>query len=205
MKRLVSLITSLALITALVILPVPLKASINSVQALQVSGRTFCTSFSINEQAGYWATAAHCAVYALEEGFDVTINGEPAYVVYVGFPSADVAVFRSTAHAPAYKLSHHNVSVGDDISIIGYPYGIARTQTFGHVAAISIPITHPSTNYTMFSDILDITTAGGNSGSPVIDSHGEIVGILWGGFIQSPHSLSVTLTGVEQAIGSYFK
>ena len=179
------------------------KAPINSVQALQSQGDTFCTAFSINEQEGYWATAAHCATYALEEQLNVTIMGKPAHIVYVGFPSADVAVFQSEATAPAVRLADQTVEVGDELYIVGYPWGITRTKTQGYMAALRIPIVHPTTGYYMTSDLLDITTAGGNSGSPVFNSKGDVIGVLWGGFNAAPVALGVPLEAVRVAIGGY--
>ncbi len=177
----------------------------DSVQALQSQGHTFCTAFSINEQEGLWATAAHCAAYAIDKQLDVTIMDEPAVVVAVFFPSADVAVFQSSAHAPAIKLAKQAVNVGGILSIVGYPYGITRTRTEGHMAARLIPIIHPSTMYYMVSDILDITTAGGNSGSPVLNSKGELIGVLWGGFENSAHSLAVPFESVSRALQGFAK
>lgn len=174
-----------------------------SVQALQRDGQTFCTAFSINEAEGYWATAAHCAAYVVEEDFDATIMGQGAWIVSISFPSADVAVFQSSAHAPAFHLAKAALNVGDPLSIIGYPYGITRTQTFGRMAARNIPIQHPSTNYYMTSDILDITTAGGNSGSPVLNAKGELIGVLWGGFTESPHSLAAPLESTRRALAGF--
>jgi serine protease Do len=174
-----------------------------SVQALQSNGQTFCTAFSINEEEGHWGTAAHCAAHVLEKGLEVTIKGQPAWIVSISFPAADVAVFQSEFKAPAFQLASKNSEVGDDVYIIGYPYGITRTLTKGFLAAKSIPIQHPSTGYYMASDILDITTAGGNSGSPVFNAKGQVIGVLWGGFIDSPHSLAVPLDATRRAFQGF--
>lgn len=193
------------LLSALLILPAcgyaePIHAS---VQPLQSDGRTFCTAFSINELEGHWGTAAHCATHVISEGLEVTIGGLPAWVVSISFPSADVAVFQSEFKAPAFKLADKNPEVGDALYIIGYPYGITRTLTHGFLAAKSIPIKHPSTGYYMASDILDITVAGGNSGSPVFNEKGQVVGVLWGGFTSSPHALSVPLDATRRAFQGF--
>src|SRR5258706_16361884 len=100
-RRLVALV-----LAVLLTLPPALVAKgRNPVQALQSKGQTFCTAFSINETEGLWATAAHCAVVALTKQLDVTIDGQQAWVVYVGFPAVDIAVFQSDAHATAFALA----------------------------------------------------------------------------------------------------
>lgn len=200
-RKLAALVLILTLTTPVVGFSAP---DLNqSVQALQAKGQTFCTAFSINEEEGHWGTAAHCAAAALERGYSVTIGGQPAWIVDIDFPAADVATFQSTFKAPAVKFASRNAKVGDAVFIIGYPYGITRTLTKGFLAAKSIPIVHPSTGYYMASDILDITTAGGNSGSPVFNAKGQVIGVLWGGFIDSPHSLAVPLDAVKRAFAGF--
>lgn len=189
----------------------PLEAartpSIESVQALQFEGMTFCTAFSINEQAGYWASAGHCAAYAehlwLSGGEPVTIDHHYAVVAFVS-NFWDVAVFQTDAHAPAFALADAPAEVRDFVEIIGYPYGLARMVTQGTVATRNILLEHPTYMRPMMSDILDITIAGGNSGSPVLNKKGAVVGILWGGFTDSPHAISITWDAVKSVLGPYW-
>jgi S1-C subfamily serine protease len=121
----------------------------------------------------------------------------------------DVAVIVSKLHAPALPLAEKapNGPVfkngkldkpGDLITIIGYPYGLfERNVVIGRITSRMVPIDgyHPS-------DIYDATVAGGNSGSPVLKD-GKIVGILWGSFIQSGHSLGVPWEAVVVALAPY--
>ncbi len=186
--------------------PVPVSDLSNPVQAIKLGDRTYCTAFSINQQAGYWATAAHCAFYAQkmweEEGETSTIDGEPATIVYVDV-FWDVAVFQG-AHAPALKLSKRAPVVGQVIHITGYPYGIARVTTWGAVGARGVSLEHPLFHRPILSDILDITTAGGNSGSPVMAADGSVVGILWGGFTASPHAISVPVEALQAILVGFW-
>jgi S1-C subfamily serine protease len=179
------------------------RAPIDSFQALQSEGKTFCSAFSINEEAGYFATAAHCAVHAIENELDVTINGQPAWVVYVGYPSVDIAVFQTDVHAKALKLSKKAPKVSDELVIVGWPYGITKAYTYGTMAARRIPLIHPSTGYHMTCDILNVVVAGGNSGSAVMNKDGDVVGVLWGSFSESAHSIGVSYEGTIQALAPY--
>ncbi len=200
-----------AVAAAVLIFPAPASTrSLDSVQPIQAQGQTFCTVFSINEKEGYFASAGHCALFVLEKDMDgkVTILGKPATVETIGL-LYDVSVFHADVHIPALHLAKRPVDVCNPkyvtacevISIQGFPYGLPKLVTVsGHVAARDVPLDHPSYHVVMYSDILDITTAGGNSGSPVMNSHGEVIGILWGGFQSSPHSLSIPLESLRHSI-----
>lgn len=66
------------------------------------------------------------------------------------------------------------VAIGDPISIVGAPLGLALYRTDGYVAALKEPL----------ADSLMTVSAsafGGNSGSPVLDSEGKLVGMLVAG------------------------
>ena len=167
------------------------RKPLNSVQALQANNETFCTAFSINEQEGLWATAAHCATYAIEMQVEVTIDHMPAWLVKIGYPEADIAVFQADVHAPAYRLAETAPVVGATVIVVGYPWGMARTTTKGIMAARQVPRIHPETHYYLSSDVLDVRAAPGNSGSPVLNAKGEVIGVLWGVTQGWTHALGV--------------
>lgn len=206
---------SVTLAAILALAPIPTTASDSRypVQALQAQGTALCTVFSINKKEGYFASAGHCALSVITNSIPVTILGEPAIVVMVG-TLYDIAVFKADVHIQAMKLADKPVeacnpirlSDCEKISIQGFPAGMPRVITVtGYVSARSVPILHPRYSMIMDSDILDITTTGGNSGSPVLNKDGEVVGILWGGFKDSPHALSVPLESIRPPMSGYFE
>ena len=194
-------VLAVLLVTVLMLMPIPVMGRpLDSVQSIQYQGKAFCTVFSINEAEGYWASAGHCAISVFEKQLNgvVTIMGMPAEVEVIDLVM-DQAIFYSNAKAPALKMATKGVKVGDNVTIRGFPYGLPKiVTTFGHAAARLVPIIHPSYGVVMPSDILDITIAGGNSGSPVLNADGDVVGILWGGFTKSPHALAVPLESLQR-------
>lgn len=145
-------------------------------------------------------TAKHCVAAAEERGYEMFINRGWAADIHRS-PDADMAILLGEYAGKALKLAKDAPKIGDAVSIQGFPYGLPRLVTSrGHMAARLLPL-GPGYN---LNDILDITVAGGNSGSPVFNSRGEVIGVLWGGFTQSPHSISVPWETIKRLGGSYF-
>lgn len=163
-------------------------ASIQPLQYVDERGtHVFCTAFSINAREGYYGTARHCAEGLMEireDGLKVMLGGAPVVVISID-PNYDQAVLQSPKKSPALKLFDGELQVGMQLEVYGYPYGLGPALTIGTLAAKNIPIE----GYHV-SNILDLTVAGGNSGSPVIRS-GKLAGVLWGKFTESNHSLAV--------------
>lgn len=126
-------------------------------------------------------TAAH-----LVQSADKTIvefsNGElvPATVVGTVF-SADVALLqleRVPADYVAAKLGDSNsIDVGDEIFVVGAPYGIGSTLTAGHVSGRRILKRSENLGPVEFLQT-DAAINSGNSGSPVFNLKGEVMGIV---------------------------
>jgi putative serine protease PepD len=96
-------------------------------------------------------------------------------------PSTDVAVLQ--VNAPAALLhpltigNSNAVSVGDPVVAIGSPFGLAETVTSGIVSALDRQIQSPS-NYTINKVIqTDAAINQGNSGGPLTNGQGQVIGI----------------------------
>lgn len=126
-------------------------------------------------------TAAH-----LVQSADRTIvefsQGElvPATVIGAVY-SADVALLqleRIPANYVAAKLGDSNdVDVGDEIFVVGAPYGIGSTLTAGHVSGRRILKRNENLGAVEFLQT-DAAINSGNSGSPVFNLKGEVMGIV---------------------------
>ena len=96
-------------------------------------------------------------------------------------PSTDIAVVR--VHAPASALhplafdSSAAVAVGDPVYAIGNPFGLDRTMTAGIVSATGRDIQAPNGLTIAGAIQTDAAINHGNSGGPLLDRLGRVVGI----------------------------
>lgn len=104
----------------------------------------------------------------------------PARVVGTD-PTTDVAVIR--IDAPASKLhplafgDSAALRVGDGVVAIGDPFGLANTATAGIVSALGRTITSPSNRPISGAIQTDAAINHGNSGGPLLNAAGLVVGI----------------------------
>jgi putative serine protease PepD len=100
----------------------------------------------------------------------------------VGSDSAtDVAVLR--VNAPSSKLNpltladSSKVEVGDGVVAIGNPFGLDGTVTSGIVSAVGREISSPDDTPIEGAIQTDAAINHGNSGGPLLDLRGEVIGI----------------------------
>src|SRR5262245_49217930 len=96
-------------------------------------------------------------------------------------PSTDLAVLRvnesANALTPLTLGDSDRIEVGDEVVAIGNPFGLDRTATAGIVSALQHGITAPN-GYTIDHAIqTDAPINHGNSGGPLLNSHGQVIGV----------------------------
>jgi len=96
-------------------------------------------------------------------------------------PSTDIAVLKvdttSSALTSLTLGDSDTVQVGDSVVAIGNPFGLSRTVTAGIVSAIQRQITAPN-RYAIDHVIqTDAPINHGNSGGPLINARGEVIGV----------------------------
>jgi S1-C subfamily serine protease len=96
-------------------------------------------------------------------------------------PTTDLAILQ--VKAPAGALTplplgdSDRVEVGDEVVAIGNPFGLDRTATAGIVSALQRGIQAPN-GFTIDHAIqTDAPINHGNSGGPLLNSHGEVIGV----------------------------
>jgi S1-C subfamily serine protease len=96
-------------------------------------------------------------------------------------PSTDIAVLkvnaRTRALTPLPLGDSDRVRVGDEVVAIGNPFGLDRTATAGIISAIQRKITAPNGFSIDHALQTDAPINHGNSGGPLIDSGGDVIGV----------------------------
>jgi S1-C subfamily serine protease len=138
------------------------------------------SGFVIDEK-GDIVTNAHVVLGG--KGIRVGFSSGASYAATVvgADPSTDVAVVRVKAPASAlHPLTFDDsttVSVGDPVYAIGNPFGLDRTMTAGIVSATGRDIEAPDGLTIPNAIQTDAPINHGNSGGPLLDRFGHVVGI----------------------------
>lgn len=159
-----------------------------------VSGGEFCTGFRMGQDV--FATAAHCfsdvplsnkrVVFGFHQtAADTTTLTFAANQVYtpteylINSPDDDYAIVRldRPVTAPGAAIlplrATGSVPSGTAVGIIGYPVGLPLKVAFGEATQV-----YTSSDSLFYSNVDSYV---GNSGSPVFDTAGTVVGILLSG------------------------
>jgi S1-C subfamily serine protease len=135
----------------------------------------------VMDKAGHIVTNYH--VVAGAQSVEVSFsNSDNMKARIVGSdPSTDLAVLqvdaRSRALTPLAFGNSDRVRVGDSVVAIGNPLGYDRSVTAGIVSAVQRAISAP--NQFPIDHVIqtDAPINHGNSGGPLIDSRGEVIGV----------------------------
>jgi serine protease Do len=127
-------------------------------------------------------TAAH-VVHAMDEITVEFIGGEtvPARVV-ASEPAADLSLLRLDRVPPATLVARmansDSVKIGDQVVVIGAPYGLSHSMTVGWISARWAPNTVYKTMPLAEFFQTDAVINTGNSGGPMFNMAGEVIGIV---------------------------
>jgi S1-C subfamily serine protease len=125
--------------------------------------------------------------HVIEDVINITVtfingNGYPATVLGSD-PYADLAVLSASApeseYSPLEMVSSSTLNVGDPLIAIGNPYGLAGSMTTGIVSALGRTITEDLSGGYPIANVIQTSTPinSGNSGGPLINYQGQVVGI----------------------------
>lgn len=161
------------------------KAVLPSVVMIQVpadGGLEVGSGFIVSTD-GYILTNQH-VVADLKGSATVTFNDTTTSAAKVvgTDPSSDIAVLKvSKSGLPAVTFGDSDsVAVGDPVIAIGSPLGLSSTVTYGIISALRRPleITEGGSPTRYYSAIqTDAAINHGNSGGPLFDGAGRVVGV----------------------------
>jgi S1-C subfamily serine protease len=96
-------------------------------------------------------------------------------------PSTDLAVLKVGVRSSALKAlplgNSDGVRVGDQVIAIGNPFGLDRSVTAGIVSAVQRRIEAPNDLSIAHVIQTDAALNHGNSGGPLLDAQGEVIGV----------------------------
>lgn len=145
-----------------------------------VSGSGFIVS-----PDGYILTNYHVIEYAYQGKYAVTVmlhDGTRYEASIVGVEDCnDIAVLKIDASGldPVTFGDSDKLSVGDDVYAVGNPLGeLEFSMTTGRVSALDRLITTDESSEAINMFQIDAAVNSGNSGGPVYNANGEVVGIV---------------------------
>lgn len=166
----------------------------------QVSSSTCSGSGFIITPDGYVVTNNH----VVKDATKVTVSmydGTKYDATIVGTePSNDVALLKiDAANLPAVSIgSSSSVGVGDQVVAIGNPLGeLTFTLTVGYVSALDREINTDGTPINMLQT--DVSINSGNSGGPLFDMAGNVIGITTAKYSSSGYG-TASIEGIGFAI-----
>jgi S1-C subfamily serine protease len=153
------------------------ESAVVGIQAGNASG----TGFVIDAQ-GHVVTNEHVVANAENVEISFAQGGTEQGRVIATDPSTDLAVIEVdlSGHdvTPLQLDPSTDVEVGDSVYAIGNPFGLERSLTAGIVSAVDRPIEAPN-GFTINDAIqTDAPVNQGNSGGPLLDDAGNVIGVV---------------------------
>lgn len=164
-------------------------------------GKIVCSGAHIG--AGTILTAAHCIPpdqYADSTTYSIVTADGRHYRVMVRWldRAHDIALVYATeeletgrpfmgSEMPMTRVVCHDQPVGTRVTVVGNPLGLSFIVTWGRVASRVIRDVGPWAEVI----VIDVTSGPGNSGGPVFDEMGQLIGVMVGGTVGAPFALAV--------------
>lgn len=146
----------------------------------QSPGEGTGSGFVIDED-GHIVTNQHVVDGAESVRVQFSDGSEVAAKVVGTDPSTDIAVLDvdrpSSELTPLSFAPNGSLQVGDSVAVLGSPFGLEGTLTTGVISAVGREIQSPN-GFTIENAVqTDAALNHGNSGGPVLDTQGRVVGV----------------------------
>lgn len=156
----------------------------------------FCSGVVLDADRGFVLTAQHCVRRLPADAISIAVNGRHADVVREN-RVLDLAILHFDAKKErAMALAAETPPVGAEIALVGHAYG-AKPQ-YVQVGRVALQLDDEG------RFVVDLTTIKGDSGCPIINDRGELVGLtsqinVAGGYLGS----AVPLETIRAFVKSY--
>ena len=149
---------------------------------------------------GYVLTNNH-VVEGAEKLTVMTTSGEEYDATVIGADEVnDVALLKIEGDEdfPTVSIGDSDqIEVGEQVCAIGNPLGeLTNTLTVGYVSALDREISESSTGTTINMFQTDCAINSGNSGGPIFDMNGNVVGITTAKYSSSGYSNAASVEGI---------
>jgi putative serine protease PepD len=157
------------------------KAAVVEVHAAQSAGGGATGSGFVIDEQGHIVTNQHVVAGTDSVSVEFSDGSEMDAQVVGTDPSTDIAVL--DVNRPAARLtplnfaSEGSLEVGNAVIAIGSPFGLEGTLTTGVISALGREITAPNGFGIENAVQTDAALNSGNSGGPVLDTQGRVVGV----------------------------
>lgn len=147
-------------------------------------GSTGLGSGVLISEDGRLLTAAHVVQTADKVTVEFIGGAQVTAWVVSSEPNADVALLQlesvPAGVEPARLGDSDKVEIGDEVFVVGAPYGLSHTLSYGHISGRIVP--DPGLGVTHGCEYLQTDAAinRGNSGGPIFNMNGEVVGVASG-------------------------
>ncbi len=170
------------------------------IEAEVCDGRSIGTGFLVDER--HIVTVAHVVDGA--SSIIVEVQGDLDEAVTVGFDEErDIALLRSDIPlgSESFEVGDVDYETGDDIFAIGFPRGLDASLTTGVISNRKVEF-----DFIPFSRFIQVDAPlnPGNSGGPVFNEFGDVIGIVdWGLSESEGLNFAVAVNSVDRIVDSW--
>lgn len=137
------------------------------------------------DENGSILTSLHVVQSAIEIEVQFMDGTTSPAMITASQPTNDIAVLRATQPpaqlVPAVMGNPKALHVGDEAFAMGSPFGLTGTETAGIISGLNRVYRPPNSDTHMEGMIqFDAAVNPGNSGGPLVDRNGEVVGVVTG-------------------------